>query len=116
MTNSEKLREGTNERFSTRNCRRFAHYSAVEGARLCRIVYLTRTTPFMKPVHNSFARSDPFHLEDHRPDDPTEDAYHFIAYLPIGDELYELDGLKPKPVSHGKIPVDGGKWTDLARA
>lgn len=67
-------------------------------------------------MHNSFARSDPFHLEDHhRPDDPTEDAYHFIAYLPIGDELYELDGLKPKPVSHGKIPAEG-KWTDLARA
>ncbi|GAA5960425.1 hypothetical protein JCM8115_001178 [Rhodotorula mucilaginosa] len=70
----------------------------------------------LREVHNSFARSDPFHLEDHRPDDPTEDAYHFIAYLPIGDELYELDGLKPKPVSHGKIPDDGGKWTDLARA
>ncbi|KAG0662677.1 hypothetical protein C6P46_003181 [Rhodotorula mucilaginosa] len=74
------------------------------------------TTDRQAPMHNSFARSDPFHLEDHRPDDPTEDAYHFIAYLPIGDELYELDGLKPKPVSHGKIPVDGGKWTDLARA
>ena len=72
--------------------------------------------PFHETVHNSFARSDPFHLEDyHRPDDPTEDAYHFIAYLPIGDELYELDGLKPKPVSHGKIPAEG-KWTELARA
>ncbi|KWU42986.1 hypothetical protein RHOSPDRAFT_3688, partial [Rhodotorula sp. JG-1b] len=70
----------------------------------------------LREVHNSFARSDPFHLEDyHRPDDPTEDAYHFIAYLPIGDELYELDGLKPKPVSHGKIPAEG-KWTELARA
>ncbi|GAA5863671.1 hypothetical protein JCM3774_001209 [Rhodotorula dairenensis] len=70
----------------------------------------------LREVHNSFARSDPFHLEDHRPDDPTEDAYHFIAYLPIGDELYELDGLKPKPVSHGKIEGGRENWTDLARA
>jgi len=38
-------------------------------------------------VHNSFARSDPFHLEEHRPQDESEDAYHFIAYLPIGDKL-----------------------------
>ncbi|BGP57014.1 hypothetical protein JCM8202v2_004650 [Rhodotorula sphaerocarpa] len=72
----------------------------------------------LREVHNSFARSDPFHLEDHqRPDDPSEDAYHFIAYLPIGDELYELDGLKPKPVSHGKIPSGAGEaWTDLAKS
>ncbi|POY73154.1 putative Ubiquitinyl hydrolase 1 [Rhodotorula taiwanensis] len=73
----------------------------------------------LREVHNSFARSDPFHLEDHqRPDDPSEDAYHFIAYLPIGDEVYELDGLKPKPVCHGKWDANAsaGGWTDLARS
>ncbi|GAA5969478.1 hypothetical protein JCM11641_008129 [Rhodosporidiobolus odoratus] len=65
-------------------------------------------------LHNSFARSDPFHLEEHRPQDESEDAYHFIAYLPIDGVLYELDGLKNKPVSHGKIP-EGKEWTGLAR-
>lgn len=32
-------------------------------------------------VHNSFARSDPFHLEESQPQ-TSEDAYHFITYLP----------------------------------
>ncbi|GAA6064723.1 hypothetical protein JCM10212_005846 [Sporobolomyces blumeae] len=68
----------------------------------------------IREVHNSFARSDPFHLEEHRPQDESEDAYHFITYLPIGGELYELDGLKQSPVSHGPIPA-GSNWTDLAR-
>ncbi|KAJ8293052.1 Ubiquitin carboxyl-terminal hydrolase isozyme L5 [Rhodotorula toruloides] len=69
----------------------------------------------IREVHNSFARSDPFHLEENRPQDEHEDAYHFIAYLPIGDKLYELDGLKPMPVSHGEIPGGREKWTDMAR-
>ncbi|BGP26553.1 ubiquitin carboxyl-terminal hydrolase L5 [Rhodotorula toruloides] len=70
----------------------------------------------IREVHNSFARSDPFHLEENRPQDEHDDAYHFIAYLPIGDKLYELDGLKPMPVSHGEIPGGRDKWTDMARA
>ncbi|BGP42169.1 hypothetical protein JCM10449v2_006174 [Rhodotorula kratochvilovae] len=69
----------------------------------------------IREVHNSFARSDPFHLEEHRPQDESEDAYHFIAYLPIGDKLYELDGLKSAPVSHGDIPGGAANWTSHAR-
>ncbi|GAA5921932.1 hypothetical protein JCM3775_003424 [Rhodotorula graminis] len=69
----------------------------------------------LREVHNSFARSDPFHLEEHRPQDEKEDAYHFIAYLPIGDKLFELDGLKETPVSHGDIPGGAANWTSFAR-
>ncbi|GAA6003822.1 hypothetical protein JCM10207_006424 [Rhodosporidiobolus poonsookiae] len=68
----------------------------------------------LREVHNSFARSDPFHLEEHRPDDASEDAYHFIAYLPIGGKLYEFGGLKQRPVCHGEIE-EGREWVDLAR-
>lgn len=30
-----------------------------------------------------------------------EEAFHFIAYVPIGDSLWELDGLKRQPVKLG---------------
>jgi ubiquitin carboxyl-terminal hydrolase L5 len=56
----------------------------------------------IRDVHNSFARSSPFADETQRhPDDPTEDAFHFIAYTPVNGTLYELDGLQPAPISHG---------------
>ncbi|KAK4215930.1 ubiquitin carboxyl-terminal hydrolase [Rhypophila decipiens] len=56
----------------------------------------------IRDVHNSFSKSSPFVDETQRnPDDPTEDAFHFIAYTPINGTLYELDGLQPAPISHG---------------
>lgn len=56
----------------------------------------------IRSVHNSFARSSPFADETARdPDAETEDAFHFIAYVPVGGTLYELDGLQPAPISHG---------------
>jgi ubiquitin carboxyl-terminal hydrolase L5 len=59
----------------------------------------------IRDVHNSFARSSPFADETQRhPDDETEDAFHFIAYTPVGGTLYELDGLQPAPISHGSCP------------
>lgn len=67
-------------------------------------------------AHNSFARSDPFeHARDPDDDREKEDAYHFITYIPIEGELYELDGLKRTPVSHGSLPKDA-PWTDAAKA
>ncbi|KAM0751694.1 hypothetical protein T439DRAFT_300694 [Meredithblackwellia eburnea MCA 4105] len=69
----------------------------------------------IRAVHNSFARNDPYSLEEARPQADDEDAYHFIAYVPIGDKLYELDGLKHSPVSHGAISGGREKWTDLAQ-
>ncbi|KAI5477221.1 ubiquitin carboxyl-terminal hydrolase L5 [Pseudohyphozyma bogoriensis] len=82
----------------------------------------------VRTVHNSFARADPYHLEENRPQDEDEDAYHFISYLPIGDKLsvipffydsrrfqYELDGLKSEPVCHGVIPGGKDNWPALAK-
>lgn len=67
----------------------------------------------IRSVHNSFARPDPFQRDEPK-QVSNEDAYHFIAYVPIQGKLYELDGLKALPVYHGDI-LDGQPWTNLAR-
>lgn len=67
----------------------------------------------IREAHNSFAVPDPYSL-DESSREQSEDAYHFIAYLPIEGQLYELDGLKSSPLSHGEIP-EGKKWTSLAK-
>ncbi|PKS11653.1 hypothetical protein jhhlp_001804 [Lomentospora prolificans] len=54
----------------------------------------------IREVHNSFAKSSPFVDETQRDGEP-DDAFHFIAYLPVNGKLYELDGLQPAPISHG---------------
>jgi len=33
-----------------------------------------------------------------------DESFHFIAYVPIGNSLWELDGLKRQPVRLGKCP------------
>lgn len=40
------------------------------------------------------------------------DTFHYVSYVPIGDRLFELDGLKRGPIDHG--PWGGHEeWTDL---
>ena len=35
----------------------------------------------------------------------TGEAYHYVSYLPIDGHLYEMDGLKPWPLDHGKTSM-----------
>lgn len=37
----------------------------------------------------------------------TGEAYHYVSYLPIDGHLYEMDGLKPWPLDHGKGTMYG---------
>ena len=45
----------------------------------------------------------------------SEDAYHFVVYLPFMGSVYELDGLKEHLVTHGPYEDDGEGWVKRAR-
>jgi len=63
----------------------------------------------IREVHNSFSRQQLIEIDD-RAAQKEEDAFHFVAYLPIKGRIYELDGLKDAPIDLGEIPP-GIDWT-----
>lgn len=67
----------------------------------------------IRGVHNSFARQALFELDEKTPS-KEEDAFHFVAYLPINGTLYELDGLKEGPIDLGPISP-GIDWTEVCK-
>ncbi|WVQ84053.1 hypothetical protein IAT38_006198 [Cryptococcus sp. DSM 104549] len=76
--------------------------------------HVLSSSDHIREVHNSFSKSSPFSLDPSAfPDREKEDAYHFVAYLPVNGLLYELDGLRRAPIMHA--PVEGDDWLDVAR-
>lgn len=62
--------------------------------------------PEIAKVHNSHAHPEPPRLPEKQLSGLTKttsgDTFHFVSYVPIKDRLFELDGLKPYPIDHGK--------------
>ena len=67
----------------------------------------------IRSVHNSFVCRELFELVNLRAPDK-DDNYHFVTFLPIGDRIYELDGLREGPIDLGAIPTDSD-WIDAIR-
>lgn len=65
--------------------------------------------------HNSFARQDPFTIEEDQSRHAKEDdeVYHFVSYVPHKGVLYELDGLQPGPISFGECTDEN--WLSKAK-
>lgn len=66
----------------------------------------------IRSVHNSF--SLPSLIEEGKRDKPDSDdddgLFHFVGYVNINDQIYELDGLKKYPIAHDKL--DGSLFAE----
>lgn len=62
----------------------------------------------IRTVHNSFS-SPSLIVDENKPepppdyDDSNDGLFHFIGYVNINNQIYELDGLKKYPIKHDKL-------------
>jgi len=73
------------------------------------------SSSWLREAHNALSPPDTFSMDGLDMPKKSEDAYHFIVYLPFLGALYELDGLKPYPVRHGPYQEGGEGWLKTAR-
>jgi ubiquitin carboxyl-terminal hydrolase L5 len=74
------------------------------------------SSDWLREAHNSLSPPHAISLDGLGLPKKTEDAYHFVVYLPAMGCLYELDGLKEYPVKHGAYDPTGEGWLKLARS
>ncbi|OCH92506.1 hypothetical protein OBBRIDRAFT_818302 [Obba rivulosa] len=72
------------------------------------------SSDWLREVHNSLSPPQAISLDGLGLPKQTEDAYHFIVYMPYMGSVYEFDGLKNFPVRHGAYDERQG-WVDKAR-
>lgn len=73
------------------------------------------SSDWLREAHNALSPPNAFSLDGLGLPKKSEDAYHFIVYLPYMGTLYELDGLRPHPVRHGPYQESGEGWIKKAR-
>lgn len=72
------------------------------------------SSDFLRSAHNALSPPSAISLDGLNLPKSSEDAYHFVVYLPFAGALYELDGLRRAPIRHGAVE-GGGKWLHRAR-
>ncbi|KAG8989944.1 hypothetical protein FRB93_003406 [Tulasnella sp. JGI-2019a] len=74
------------------------------------------SSDWLRTAHNSLIPPSAVSLDNLGLPKTSEDAYHFVVYLPQVGSVYELDGLKRAPVNHGAYneSADVG-WAQKAR-
>ena len=73
------------------------------------------SSDWLREAHNALSPPSSIALEDPDMKKTSEDAYHFIVYMPYMGSIYELDGLKEAPVEHGPFEEKGEGWVAKAR-
>jgi len=73
------------------------------------------SSDWLREAHNALSPPSAISLDGLGLPKTTEEAYHFVVYLPALSCLYELDGLKEHPVNHGPYDPTGEGWLKLAR-
>ncbi|KAF9793392.1 hypothetical protein BJ322DRAFT_1034412 [Thelephora terrestris] len=70
---------------------------------------------WLRECHNSLTPPSAISLDGLGLPKSSEDAYHFIVYLPFMGSVYELDGLKASPIRHGAYEENSEGWAGKAR-
>lgn len=65
----------------------------------------------IRSAHNSIAKPEAFEMISSNSNEKS-DAYHFIAYIPFEDRLYELDGLQPGPILLEESGITIDNWLE----
>ncbi|KAH9940465.1 ubiquitin carboxyl-terminal hydrolase [Epithele typhae] len=73
------------------------------------------SSDWLREAHNALSPPSAISLEGLGLPKTTEDAYHFVVYIPYAGSVYELDGLKQLPVRHGAYSDAGEGWLAKAR-
>ena len=71
---------------------------------------------WLREHHNSLTPPSAISLDGLGLPKTTEDAYHFIVYMPFMGCVYELDGLKASPIRHSAYEENGEGWAGKARS
>ncbi|KAI0769627.1 ubiquitin-specific protease [Trametes elegans] len=73
------------------------------------------SSDWLREAHNALSPPSAISLEGLDLPKTSEDAYHFVVYIPYAGSVYELDGLKQAPVRHGPYSESGEGWVAKAR-